>query len=170
MREEVEAVINEEGWTKSAAGKLWKVDSFLRESQRISGNGACMYLTNVMLQCFLTSLSSHCAAKSAKRLYIFKRDSGSCGLYDWYSASFSALWSSSCLALFVVAPVIVSKGQLLWSWNLRRIQVRENERKWRRKYKIWNGDSYSRLSDIWTGATCMVLSDLWTSKRGLICL
>jgi len=40
MREEVEAVINEEGWTKSAMGKLRKVDSFLRESQRISGNGA----------------------------------------------------------------------------------------------------------------------------------
>ncbi|KAF8716351.1 hypothetical protein AX14_012380 [Amanita brunnescens Koide BX004] len=39
MREEVEAVINEEGWTKSAIGKLTKVDSFLRESQRLSGNG-----------------------------------------------------------------------------------------------------------------------------------
>jgi len=40
MREEVEGVINGEGWTKSAIGKLRKVDSFLRESQRLSGNGA----------------------------------------------------------------------------------------------------------------------------------
>ncbi|KAF8343222.1 cytochrome P450 [Amanita rubescens] len=36
MREEVEAVINEEGWTKSAIGKLRKLDSFLKESQRLS--------------------------------------------------------------------------------------------------------------------------------------
>ncbi|KAI0080654.1 cytochrome P450 [Panus rudis PR-1116 ss-1] len=37
LREEVEAVINEEGWTKAAMQKLRKVDSFLRESQRMNG-------------------------------------------------------------------------------------------------------------------------------------
>ena len=43
MREEVEAIISAEGWTKSAVGKFRKLDSFLRESQRVSGNGVCMY-------------------------------------------------------------------------------------------------------------------------------
>ena len=42
MREEVEAAIREDGWTKSAIDKLRKVDSFLRESQRIRGSGVCM--------------------------------------------------------------------------------------------------------------------------------
>ena len=32
MREEVEKVIGEEGWTKAAMSKLYMVDSFLRET------------------------------------------------------------------------------------------------------------------------------------------
>ncbi|KAJ7792591.1 cytochrome P450 [Mycena leptocephala] len=35
MREEVQRVIAEDGWTKAAIGKMHKVDSFLRESQRL---------------------------------------------------------------------------------------------------------------------------------------
>jgi hypothetical protein len=45
MREEVETVINEDGWTKAAVGRLWKVDSFLKESQRLSGGGLRMFRT-----------------------------------------------------------------------------------------------------------------------------
>ena len=57
MREEVKAVINEEVWTKSSTSKLRKVDSFLRESQRLSGNSACMYCAFLqLLQCFFTWL------------------------------------------------------------------------------------------------------------------
>ncbi|KAJ6609424.1 cytochrome P450 [Mycena sp. CBHHK59/15] len=37
MRDEVERVVAEEGWTKAAIGKMHKVDSFLRESQRLHG-------------------------------------------------------------------------------------------------------------------------------------
>lgn len=37
MREEVEAVVSEEGWTKASMSKLYKVDSFLKESQRFTG-------------------------------------------------------------------------------------------------------------------------------------
>ncbi|OBZ73466.1 Ent-kaurene oxidase [Grifola frondosa] len=40
LREEVEAVISAEGWSKAAMGKMRKVDSFLKESQRIMGLGA----------------------------------------------------------------------------------------------------------------------------------
>lgn len=37
MREEVESIVNQEGWNKSAIVKMRKVDSFLKESQaRIS--------------------------------------------------------------------------------------------------------------------------------------
>ncbi|KAH9834049.1 cytochrome P450 [Rhodofomes roseus] len=37
LREEVESVVSEHGWTKVAMNKMWKLDSFMRESQRING-------------------------------------------------------------------------------------------------------------------------------------
>ncbi|KAF8955284.1 cytochrome P450 [Flammula alnicola] len=36
MREEIEAVIEAEGWTKVSMGKMRKVDSFIKESQRLA--------------------------------------------------------------------------------------------------------------------------------------
>ena len=39
MRDEVETVIAEEGWTKAALQKMRKIDSFLKENQRIEGLG-----------------------------------------------------------------------------------------------------------------------------------
>lgn len=43
LREEIERVVAQEGWTKTAMGKMRKVDSFLRESQRMDGLGARTY-------------------------------------------------------------------------------------------------------------------------------
>ncbi|KAH9834047.1 cytochrome P450 [Rhodofomes roseus] len=37
LREEVEEVIRDHGWTKVAMSKMWKLDSFMRESQRFNG-------------------------------------------------------------------------------------------------------------------------------------
>ena len=37
LREEVDAVIKEEGWTKAGIDKMHKIDSFLRETQRVDG-------------------------------------------------------------------------------------------------------------------------------------
>jgi len=39
MRKEVEAVIQEEGWSKASVSKLRKVDSFIKESLRLSPLG-----------------------------------------------------------------------------------------------------------------------------------
>lgn len=41
LREEVEQVIEEEGWTKAAMQRLRKVDSFLREALRLNGIDGC---------------------------------------------------------------------------------------------------------------------------------
>ncbi|PBK90653.1 cytochrome P450 [Armillaria gallica] len=38
LRDEVESIINEEGCTKSAMGKMDQLDSFLKEAQRVYGN------------------------------------------------------------------------------------------------------------------------------------
>ncbi len=37
LRQEVDAVIREEGWTKDGIDKMHKIDSFLRETQRLDG-------------------------------------------------------------------------------------------------------------------------------------
>jgi len=37
LRQEVDAVIREEGWTKAGIDKMHKIDSFLRETQRLDG-------------------------------------------------------------------------------------------------------------------------------------
>ncbi|KAH8113854.1 cytochrome P450 [Phellopilus nigrolimitatus] len=37
LREEIERVIKEEGWTKVALTNMWKLDSFMKESQRYNG-------------------------------------------------------------------------------------------------------------------------------------
>ncbi|TFY79745.1 hypothetical protein EWM64_g4272 [Hericium alpestre] len=37
LRDEVESIIAVEGWTKAAIGKMFKVDSFIREATRING-------------------------------------------------------------------------------------------------------------------------------------
>ncbi len=37
LRQEVDAVISEEGWTKAGIDKMHKIDSFLRETQRFDG-------------------------------------------------------------------------------------------------------------------------------------
>ncbi len=37
LREEVESVTKAEGWTKGAMNKLRRLDSFMRESQRLNG-------------------------------------------------------------------------------------------------------------------------------------
>ena len=37
LREEVEGIVEKDGWSKVATGKMRKVDSFLKECQRIEG-------------------------------------------------------------------------------------------------------------------------------------
>ncbi|KAI0000311.1 cytochrome P450 [Russula vinacea] len=37
LREEVDAVIEEEGWTKAGIDKMYKIDSFIRETLRVDG-------------------------------------------------------------------------------------------------------------------------------------
>ncbi|KAJ6557712.1 cytochrome P450 [Mycena capillaripes] len=48
MREEVERVIAAEGWSKAAIGNMHKIDSFLRESQRLRGAAPIAMLRKVV--------------------------------------------------------------------------------------------------------------------------
>jgi cytochrome P450 len=46
LRDEAEPIIQEEGWTKAAMGKLRIMDSFMKESQRVASSapGTCRSL------------------------------------------------------------------------------------------------------------------------------
>ena len=41
LREEVETIIAEEGWSKASIGKMRKLDSFLKESMRLADGSLC---------------------------------------------------------------------------------------------------------------------------------
>jgi hypothetical protein len=42
LRREVEAAVAEEGWTKAGLDKMYKIDSFVRETQRLDGMGSSL--------------------------------------------------------------------------------------------------------------------------------
>ncbi len=75
LRKEIESVIATDGWTKLSMDKMWKLDSFLKESQRHNGLGLGMnYSTlksappcniKLIIDCYLFS-SLH-VAESAQR-------------------------------------------------------------------------------------------------------
>ena len=46
LREEIETIVEKEGWSKAALGKMRKVDSFVKECQRFEGNfsGTGLYI------------------------------------------------------------------------------------------------------------------------------
>ena len=44
LREEIEGIIATEGWTKISLGKMWKLDSLLKESQRFHGMNSRTYM------------------------------------------------------------------------------------------------------------------------------
>jgi hypothetical protein len=73
LREEVEVVISKEGWTKSAMNKLYKVDSFLKESMRLNNLGASAQYFFILASCLIpvVSTSVTLTRKSVKD-YTFK--------------------------------------------------------------------------------------------------
>ncbi|KAJ3566941.1 hypothetical protein NP233_g6679 [Leucocoprinus birnbaumii] len=48
MREEAENVIREHGWTKAAMGQMRKIDSFLKESQRLNSVGSVQMMRKTL--------------------------------------------------------------------------------------------------------------------------
>ncbi|GAW00139.1 cytochrome p450 [Lentinula edodes] len=54
LREEIESTVAEFGWTKAAMGKMWKLDSFLKETTRLSGLGG-LTMSRMVLRDFTFS-------------------------------------------------------------------------------------------------------------------
>ncbi len=57
MREEAEEVVSRDGWSKVAIQKMRRVDSFLKEAQRMFGLGDSKYIPlNIFTSSFLICL------------------------------------------------------------------------------------------------------------------
>jgi len=52
LRQEVEAAVAEEGWTKAGMDKMRMIDSFLRETQRVDPDGLGLLVSS---RCFLVA-------------------------------------------------------------------------------------------------------------------
>ncbi|KAE9393370.1 cytochrome P450 [Gymnopus androsaceus JB14] len=55
LREEVEPIVKELGWTKAAMGQMRKLDSFMKETQRLSGNIGATSMGRMALRDFTFS-------------------------------------------------------------------------------------------------------------------
>ena len=63
MRKELEAVIGEEGWSKASINKLLKLDSFVKESLRLSPLGTCTFSPKLSVSNIHPAIKSSCYVK-----------------------------------------------------------------------------------------------------------
>ena len=49
LRDEIELAVREDGWNKESLSKMHRLDSFMRESQRINGIGFSKHSVNIHL-------------------------------------------------------------------------------------------------------------------------
>ena len=75
LRQEVEAVVAEEGWTKAGMDKMHKIDSFLRETQRLDGLGnsslASFHIVPITSHSYMPSFSPVVMARLVLRPFTF---------------------------------------------------------------------------------------------------
>jgi hypothetical protein len=70
MREEAERIVAEQGWSKAALGSMHKIDSFIRESQRLTGSGPSTRLDHCFARILDSSDHSPDAAKGTRQARI----------------------------------------------------------------------------------------------------
>ena len=81
LRRDVETVVAEEGWTKAGMDKMHKLDSFLREAQRLTGLTICLldYPNRISITDALLPVSSVARSCRITSIHIFQRSYSPCG-------------------------------------------------------------------------------------------
>lgn len=158
MREEVEAVIEAEGWTKLSMGKMRKVDSFIRESQRLSiGAGEHIALLTIYVITNKSIMSVTMRRKVVKDFTFSNGMTLPAGTHfavATYATHMDPV-SSSLGTLSMPQYLSSSKANLRGSPSIQRVQVRRNEGR-RRKHKASNRFSQPRLLGVWSWASRLV--------------
>jgi len=91
LRNEIETIVEEEGWTKSAVARMHKLDSVLKEAQRLAGNGVSEYHLSSHIIAFLTCCVSCYESFGSQRLYFLR----------WYDCT---CWGNSRCTCVLPAP------------------------------------------------------------------
>jgi hypothetical protein len=113
LREEVEEAIQREGWTKSAIDQMSKLDSFIKESQRLHPIGFCQSLISLPQIYRLTAMNySSSTARSHQRLYLLRRPTNS----SWYNTRCSSM------------PYPFRSIRIRKPSRIRRLPIPQNER------------------------------------------
>jgi len=63
LREEVDSVVHQNGWTKTAIDEMHMIDSFLKESHRFGGSNTCEFFCSQGF--LLIAISGHAAESNA---------------------------------------------------------------------------------------------------------
>ena len=79
LRHDVETAVAEEGWTKAGMDKMHKIDSFLRESQRVDDIGPLDSPSRTSVTDALPPLYSDGDPSRITPIYIFQWSHCSCG-------------------------------------------------------------------------------------------
>jgi hypothetical protein len=70
LRDEVEPIIEEEGWSRASVAKMYKVDSFMKETQRMNGIGLGEYSAYCCAAQLIACVSSEHGAKDHERPHV----------------------------------------------------------------------------------------------------
>lgn len=81
LREEIEQIIGQHGWTKDAFNRMHKLDSFIKESSRLGGLNSGQCRRHSLDICVLRDASSFACSKSSERFHVFQWAYHSCWLH-----------------------------------------------------------------------------------------
>ena len=152
LREEIEAVVNEHGWSKASMGKMRKLDSLLKESQRMTGLGSRMlsFLIRLSLSYVVFSFDGPI---HFERLHIFRRYHNPRRYLGGHGFSCHSLrWGSSVL-WFILKDSQRCTGYLSRSRHVSRLSLFGNARIWISQTPHGNTEPW--LSGIRTWETCL---------------
>lgn len=77
LREEIEQVVEQEGWTKIGVSKMYRLDSFLKEASRMVGQSTCKF-HRVYARSYAHPYPRSCYPESAQRFHFFERHNNTC--------------------------------------------------------------------------------------------
>jgi cytochrome P450 len=121
LREEIEAVIQEQGWSKASITKMTKLDSFVKETMRLSPISACTYL---ICHHYICSKNNSAASMRRKVLKDFTFSDGTTiPAGNILSVAASCIHTDPVKILHryprLGSRTCTSTGQLRRRWNLR---------------------------------------------------
>ena len=166
LREEIETVVNEHGWNKTSIGKMRKLDSLLKESQRLTGLSSSMSLASDTFSHGITVSMNRMVLKD----FTFSDGTTIPAGTMVTAASYATHHDEVCIRSFYITPKQFSTGCISRSRQVSCIPFRGYARIW--VSQAPHGDTEPRLSAFWTREACLsraVLCRQWAQGHDGSC-